>query len=39
MHGAAAASLLRWLIAALVLGALVWLVSRKLQGWLEPPVK
>jgi len=32
---AAAASLLRWLMAALVLGVIVWLTSRHMRRWLE----
>jgi len=39
LDAAAAAGLLRWLIAALLLGAIVWLVSRKLRRWLEPATK
>jgi hypothetical protein len=35
LDAAAAASLLRWLIAALVLAAIVWFASRYLRRWLE----
>lgn len=37
MDAAAWAELLRWLIAALVLSAVLWFASRRLRRWLEPP--
>ncbi len=35
LDAAAVASLLRWLMAALVLGSVVWLVNRHVRRWLE----
>ena len=39
LDAAAAASLLRWLMAALVLGGIMWFVSRHLRRWLERQAK
>lgn len=36
MDAAAWAGLLRWLIAILLLSAVLWLISRRLRRWLEP---
>jgi HupE / UreJ protein len=39
LDAAAAASLLRWLMAVLVLGGIMWFVSRHLRRWLERQAK